>query len=539
MGMATQPRGSGGETRRSRFRAVSPLRICAAHSTDGIAAAIRRVATDDDILLECGCQLGATTALLAARCRSVVGVDLDRSLDSRGRSSVSRVHATAAAAGLPPSVRFECLDVFDALALQSACPEPVLLIVLDASSVFGADMLLACIALCRQLSQLYAPSLRAVIIKSRAVTRLQWSLTTGASLLSRAAAPADPPAVSRAGPAWRVVGTVGVAEYRAVGMLLLESSSEHPVRILEVGCHMGTTTALLHARAAELGGGSATGVDVSHSIVERARALHTGVDFETADAWDVTRMQEVGRDATLLMLDVGGISSAHGELDMLALLAQLRSALPSLRMVVVKLHCLRTLATQLQSWQAMPSGGGDAGLEGGGGGGALLEGGGGGGTELEGGGGGDAGLEGGGGGGTELEGGGDGERAPGGAAAGHDQAYIRNSEPGVQQDTSDHAYALGFETGDAMKPAPSTDSALRAGGEQTATKLPTSESALGVGLYKVFVFVEAVAHESTNLSFPLPTCIAQPWCNTSARLLDSIRLSFRPPICMLYTTQYW
>ena len=30
-----------------------------------------------------------------------------------------------------------------------------------------------------------------------------------------------------------------------------------------------------------------------------------------------------------------------------------------------------------------------------------------------------------------------------------------------------------------------------------------------------------------------------PWCNTIARLLDSIRLTVRLPVCMLYTIQYW
>ena len=30
-----------------------------------------------------------------------------------------------------------------------------------------------------------------------------------------------------------------------------------------------------------------------------------------------------------------------------------------------------------------------------------------------------------------------------------------------------------------------------------------------------------------------------PWCNTIARLLDSIRFPFQPPVCLLYTIQYW
>jgi len=31
-----------------------------------------------------------------------------------------------------------------------------------------------------------------------------------------------------------------------------------------------------------------------------------------------------------------------------------------------------------------------------------------------------------------------------------------------------------------------------------------------VGLYKIFVYVEAIVHKSTILSCPLPTCIAHP-----------------------------
>jgi len=63
----------------------------------------------------------------------------------------------------------------------------------------------------------------------------------------------------------------------------------------------------------------------------------------------------------------------------------------------------------------------------------------------------------------------------------------------------------------------------------------------GVGLYKKIVYVEAVVHESTIHACPPPTCIVHwpPWCDTIARLLDSIRLPFRSPVCMLYTTQYW
>ena len=42
-----------------------------------------------------------------------------------------------------------------------------------------------------------------------------------------------------------------------------------------------------------------------------------------------------------------------------------------------------------------------------------------------------------------------------------------------------------------------------------------------------------------NHPFTTPSHLHCPsWCNTIARLLGSIRLPFRPPVCMLYTIQY-
>jgi len=58
------------------------------------------------------------------------------------------------------------------------------------------------------------------------------------------------------------------------------------------------------------------------------------------------------------------------------------------------------------------------------------------------------------------------------------------------------------------------------------------------GLYKIFFYLEAFAHESTILSFPAPTCIAHP----GAILLHdywAIYDSPRPPFCMPYTIHYW
>jgi len=37
-----------------------------------------------------------------------------------------------------------------------------------------------------------------------------------------------------------------------------------------------------------------------------------------------------------------------------------------------------------------------------------------------------------------------------------------------------------------------------------------SHTSTQLGLYKIFVYFEAIVHESTILSFPPPTCIAHP-----------------------------
>ena len=65
-------------------------------------------------------------------------------------------------------------------------------------------------------------------------------------------------------------------------------------------------------------------------------------------------------------------------------------------------------------------------------------------------------------------------------------------------------------------------------------------SPLRVGLYTICFYFEAVVHESTILSLPPPAHLHCPsWYNTIARLLGRIRLPHRPPVCMLYTIQYW
>ena len=373
--------------RRSRFHSssIGPDLVVAPSNKvyRNAAAALLR---PDDVVLECGCQLGATTAVLANNAKTVIGIDMARSLDrSSNWGGAYRSHATAREAGLPDNTVLHIADPRDLLSIQELCrDEAVSVILIDANDAVGNDLPLDLLALVRQLSRALAPSLRTVLVKSRLLDRLRSQLASAASIIDEVGGEGGregggegggkggelPPLPPLRSGAVRIVGAMGVLEYRGAAERLLEPG----YRVLEIGCHTGTSTAQLADHAATI---ACAGVDVSASIIERARKLHPQVSaFEVCDAWDVAGLLRVarrhlpahadhsisssggGKEAEagpeLLLVDVGGLSGAHGELDTLALIRTLGSAFsPTLKAIVVKSLCLRTLALQLSSGYAV------------------------------------------------------------------------------------------------------------------------------------------------------------------------------------------
>ena len=136
-----------------------------------------------------------------------------------------------------------------------------------------------------------------------------------------------------------IVGARGVREYRNCIETVVRSGD----RILELGCHFGTTTAMLAEAVGP--GGYALGVDVGTSIIAKAKEEHPLVDFIVGDAWGVGGLARLGPwDA--VFVDVGGLSGADGILDALALARSLGAALEP-RAIVLKSKCLRQLAKSL------------------------------------------------------------------------------------------------------------------------------------------------------------------------------------------------
>lgn len=108
------------DARRSRFRRKDGPPIVCAPSLAAYQAALREHLLPGDTVVEVGCQLGGTTALLAESAARVFGVDMDRDLADpavRKSNAAYRQHATPADAGLPECVSLALLDPWDGAAM--------------------------------------------------------------------------------------------------------------------------------------------------------------------------------------------------------------------------------------------------------------------------------------------------------------------------------------------------------------------------------------------------------------------------------------
>src|SRR5438105_9099836 len=89
----------------------------------------------EDVVLELGCEWGTTTALLAMRCREVLGTDVSPDCIRRARQ-------------MHPGIPFAVLDAFDVRAALDM-GKPFTKVYLDLSGISGYRSLLDVIALLR------------------------------------------------------------------------------------------------------------------------------------------------------------------------------------------------------------------------------------------------------------------------------------------------------------------------------------------------------------------------------------------------------
>lgn len=368
--------------KRSRGRgALTRVNIeCASTSAEYALSAEHMARRGDKVLILGGMNEGMMRDI-AARTRGdggqIIHVDMQRkdgALLSSGASASDVAH-----------LRSVCGDVHDVLFLLGL-NVPFTLIFVDLAVITGNDLILDQLAFAHTLCSIFALSCRTIIIKSRALSILAGHTIDANSFVAAvqkhtlalaSPAPAAPPA-SAAAPAAMVaapstaqeaqarspagvdtvfIGGHGVFEYRAAALAALLPTDS----VLEIGCHSGVSTRLVAQHLRSIGGrGDVVGVDIGKSIIELARSQPcAGARFEVADAWDTGALLAISSTFSVILVDVGGLSSHHGLLEALSLLRQLRSAYaPHLRLIVAKSKCMRDfpLYTRVaaRKWRSEP-----------------------------------------------------------------------------------------------------------------------------------------------------------------------------------------
>ena len=241
--------------------------------------------------------------------------------------------------------------------------------VLDVGAVIGNDLYLSALSIATEFIANQDPAFsrppRVVIIKSKNLSNLARRLVHSQRLLDTSFAVPD--ALVRSNEPL-VIPCVGVNNYRRTIPFLVKKGDD----VIEVGCHFGRTTTLLHdaavvtttydsAEGEEGGkggdaGGFCVGVDIGPKIIANAKKQYPDVRFKVVDAWNTLDLLKLkaassgGGFGTLgydvVYADIGGLSGAHGLFESLALLDALAKALEP-RSIVMKSLCMNRLASQL------------------------------------------------------------------------------------------------------------------------------------------------------------------------------------------------
>ena len=244
-------------------------------------------------------------------------------------------------------------------------------LVLDANAMVGNDLPWTSLSTIMDFVAMASTgSLRTILVKSLALNQFASQLHHGQRWLyyqqQKAQADVEGNDAFDSSATTQIIATVGVDEYRKTIPYLVQPSDT----VLEVGCHLGTTTNLIHDQVAESLSRSMTserkvplvmGVDVGPKIIQGAQQKYPHLFFAVGNAWktaELLRLQQdfyhqadisvrqrrIGFD--VVYVDVGGLSGADGLLETLTLLSSYTYALEP-RWIVVKSLCLRRLASSL------------------------------------------------------------------------------------------------------------------------------------------------------------------------------------------------
>jgi hypothetical protein len=335
------------------------LRWITCSSTNELSSAVSRFVRPGDAVAELGSQLRDVSTTI---CESLEGtgsavlVDVARKFpknikveeDQRTRAMRRPGDEVYFYPGVASFVEIQELDRWRS-AFSESETDSFDVFILDVNAIVGNDLEWTSLSIAREFSAIYA-SCRVVLVKS--VTLNQW-----ASKLVHGQRWVDNQGVNKGSRARHIIATVGVTDYRKTIPFTVQAGDS----VLEVGCHLGTSTALLNQAAGQDQGdaGYCIGVDVGPKIIQGAKERHPGVYFSLGDAWKTAGLLRIQQDFNacheqeskrlgfdVIYVDVGGLSGSDGLLEAISLLSSLENALEP-QYIVIKSLCMRRLASTL------------------------------------------------------------------------------------------------------------------------------------------------------------------------------------------------
>jgi hypothetical protein len=342
--------GSSTSTRLKTSLAAKANKIITCGSTKELEEAVRKYVQPHHVVAELGAQLRDVSTQICENAQKAVLVDVTRKFPKARKDSqrTNAMRLETCDSFYPQKATFtEISQLKDwRLAFFGNTEERYDVLVLDVNAIVGNDLEWTSLSLIQQFEGQQPMHHLIVLVKSVGLHQFASRLIHGEHWKGLENYKAIPPP--------HIVATVGVQEYRNTIPYTVQPNDA----VLEVGCHFGTTTAILHDSAK-----NCIGIDVGSKIIGQAQERHPGIFFSVGDAWKTAALLRIQQDFyglsgtkgrigfDVVYVDVGGLSGIDGLLEAISLVSSIRHSLEP-RCIVIKSLCMQRLSSKLVPfWQ--------------------------------------------------------------------------------------------------------------------------------------------------------------------------------------------
>lgn len=335
-------------------------KIIACSSTKELKEAIQLCVKSNHIVAELGAQLRDVSTQIVQNCQQAVLVDVTRKFPKENKTKETRTTAMRLDSSelFHPEkatfVEIPKLEDWKQAFFPMNNDSHYDVLVLDVNGIVGNDLEWTALSLIQQFQSQQQGKDLLVLVKSLGLSQISARLMYGKNYEN----------YKNKIPPPHILATVGVQEYRSTIPHVVQQDDA----VLEVGCHFGTTTAMLDEKA-----DYCIGVDVGSKIITAAQAKHPNTYFRVGDAWKTAALLRIQQDFFLkcaqenrslsslnrrpigfdvVYVDVGGLSGGDGLLEAILLVTSIRHALEP-RCIVIKSLCMQRLSNKLVSFWSL------------------------------------------------------------------------------------------------------------------------------------------------------------------------------------------